>query len=60
VISLLWEVDEIKPWDAAIKIVHNLLDQDADRYDRETPYWENIRSRFVSYYTFDRCRSTHN
>ncbi|KAH6664030.1 hypothetical protein B0J14DRAFT_661621 [Halenospora varia] len=37
VISLLWEADEIKPWDAAIEMVHKLLDQDADRCDRETP-----------------------
>jgi predicted ferric reductase len=49
VISLLWEVDEIEPWDAAIKMVHKLLDQDADRCDRETPDWKNARSRFVSY-----------
>jgi predicted ferric reductase len=48
VISLLWEVDEIEPWDAAIKMVHKLLDQDADRCDRETPDWKNARSRFVS------------
>jgi len=58
VISLLWEVDEIEPWDAAIKMVHKLLDQDADRCDRETPDWKNARSRFVS--SFDRCHSTHN
>jgi predicted ferric reductase len=48
VISLLWEVDEIESWNAAIKIVHKLLDQDADRCDRETPNWKNARSRFVS------------
>ncbi|KFY12639.1 hypothetical protein V491_06706 [Pseudogymnoascus sp. VKM F-3775] len=51
VISLLWEVDEIKPWEAAIKMVHKLLDQDADRCDRETPNWINARSRFVFQYT---------
>ena len=49
-ISLLWEVDEIEPWDAAIKLVHKLLDQDADRCDKEAPDWENARSRFVSYF----------
>lgn len=42
VISLLWEVDEIEPWDAAIKMVHKLFDH------RETPDWKNARSRFVS------------
>lgn len=48
VISLLWEVDKIEPWDAAIKMVHKLLDQDVDRCDWEMPDWKNARSRFVS------------
>ncbi|KAL5350970.1 ferric-chelate reductase Frp1 [Pseudogymnoascus australis] len=51
VISLLWEVDEIKPWDAAITMVHELLNQDADRCDREGPNWIEARSRFVFQYT---------
>lgn len=49
VISLLWEVDKIEPWEAAIKMVHELLAQDADRCKRETPNWINANSRFVSY-----------
>lgn len=49
VISLLWEVDDIEQWDVAIKMVHQLLDQDADRCDRETPDWKDARSRFVNY-----------
>jgi predicted ferric reductase len=57
VISLLWEVDEIELWDAAIKMVHKLLDQDADRCDRETPDWKNARSRYVS--SLDWCHSIH-
>ncbi|KFX95274.1 hypothetical protein O988_05876 [Pseudogymnoascus sp. VKM F-3808] len=64
-ISLLWEVDEVEPWDAAIKMVHDLLDQDAHRCDRETVDWFemqnnatgrrpnliNSRCRFVFQYT---------
>ena len=48
VISLLWEVDEIERWDTAIKMVHQLLDQDGDRCQREAPDWPHARSRYVS------------
>jgi predicted ferric reductase len=48
VISLLWEVDEIERWDMAIKMVHQLLDQDGDRCQREAPDWPHARSRYVS------------
>ncbi len=49
VISLLWEVDEIEQWDMAIKMVHQLLDQDGDRCQKEAPDWPHARSRYVSY-----------
>ncbi|KFX88540.1 hypothetical protein V490_07554 [Pseudogymnoascus sp. VKM F-3557] len=51
VISLLWEVDKEEPWEAAIKMVHELLAQDADRCKRETPDWTNANDRFVFKYT---------
>ncbi|KAH8770308.1 hypothetical protein BGZ57DRAFT_765234 [Hyaloscypha finlandica] len=49
VISLLWEVDEIERWDMAIKMVHQLLDQDRDRCQKEAPDWPHASSRYVSY-----------
>ena len=49
VISLLWKVDEIERWDMAIKMVHQLLDQDRDRCQKEAPDWPHASSRYVSY-----------
>jgi len=51
VVSLPQEVDEIEPWDTAIKMVHKLFDQDADRCRQGDARLEKCKSQFVFQYT---------